>query len=319
LNVWQVASAEHCGVFKEIIPKEEMDRLAWMIVLDCSQPHMVKEEFDKWIQVVVKTQESLLTRCDAKTQGELKDKIYQHIQYYTNPNDAEAVEVTEDIKADVGINRGNPKVNIGAPLIVVLNKVDMMKPLYPAEAQANSQFEILTQFVRLWSLEYAATCFSMGKGLKEQGKRIASYLEHRVFGAPFNRGPSAVVSLTNMKDEFLFIPSGFDSKSILENQANNRSLEDPFDKYFPLAKNQSKRAKKVFAAQASADSTFLKEMSWALDNAKGKEASQRPNSTESAEESTAISGTGASTEDKRKKDSEAVQKFFTKLLESSTG
>ncbi|ETO03915.1 dynein light intermediate chain, partial [Reticulomyxa filosa] len=142
--------------------------------------------------------------------------------------------------ADVGINRSNPSVNIGAPLIVVLNKVDMMKTLYPAEAQANSQYEILTQYVRLWCLNYAATSFSMGKGLKEQGKRIASYLEHRIFGSAFNRGPSAVVSLTNMKDEFLFIPSGFDSKQILENQANTRSLADPFEKYFPLAKSLSK-------------------------------------------------------------------------------
>jgi len=284
-----------------------------MIVLDCSQPHTVKEEFDKWIQVAVKTQEALLARCDVKTQGDLKDKIYEHVQYYSNPNDAEAVEPTEDIKVDVGINRTTPSVNIGAPLIVVLNKVDMMKPLYPAEAQANSQYEILTQYVRLWCLNYAATSFSMSKGLKEQGKRIASYLEHRVFGGSFNRGPSAVVSLTNLKDDFLFIPSGFDSKQILENQANTRSLADPFDKYFPLSKNQSKSVKKKFVPQANVDSTFLKEMAWALDNAKSKDPSARPNGAETTEESTSIS------EDKRKKDAEAVQKFFTKLLESSTG
>jgi hypothetical protein len=126
-----------------------------------------------------------------------------------------------------------------------------------------------------------------------------------------------VVSLTNLKDEFLFIPSGFDSKQILENQANTRSLADPFDKYFPLSKNQSKSVKKKFVPQANVDSTFLKEMSWALDNAKSKDPSARANGTETTEESTAISSTN--TEDKRKKDAEAVQKFFTKLLESSTG
>jgi len=234
--------------------------------------------------------------------------VYEHVQYYTNPNDTEAVEATEDIKVDVGLSRSSPSVNIGAPLIVVLNRADMMKSLYPAEAQANSQYEILTQFVRLWCLDYAATSFSMSKGLKDQGKRIASYLEHRIFGTPFNRNPSAVVSLTNLKDEFLFIPAGFDSKQILENQANTRSLADPFDKYFPLAKNQSRFAKKKFVPQANVDSTFLKEMAWALENAKSKDSSLRPNGTEPTEEQTAISSTN--TDDKRKKDAEAVQKFF---------
>ncbi|ETO09920.1 dynein light intermediate chain [Reticulomyxa filosa] len=385
LNVWQVSSAEHCAVFKEIIPKEEMDRVAWMIVLDCSQPHLVKEEFDKWIQVIVKTQQDLLARCDAKLQGELKDKGFIFIFiltfffkerrnvkmffffFFPFPNISnffffDIVHLTLRIKkypkhhqtnvmhwkvffkllfvfsiflkslkkiikrinlidfflittlfekkntekggklwlADVGINRSNPSVNIGAPLIVVLNKVDMMKSLFPAEAQANSQYEILTQYVRLWCLDYAASSFSMSKGLKEQGKRIASYLEHRIFGTAFNRGPSAVVSLTNLKDEFLFIPSGFDSKQILENQANTRSLTDPFDKYFPLAKSQSKSAKKKFVPQANADSTFLKEMSWALDNAKNKDSSMR-SSSESTEDST------ISAEDKKKKDTAAVK------------
>ncbi|ETO08712.1 hypothetical protein RFI_28674 [Reticulomyxa filosa] len=76
LNVWQVTSIEHCAVLKEVIPKDEMDRLAWMIVLDCSRLHLIKEEFDKWIQVVVETQKLLLARCDTKTQEDLKDKSF---------------------------------------------------------------------------------------------------------------------------------------------------------------------------------------------------------------------------------------------------
>ena len=54
----------------------------------------------------------------------------------------------------------------------------------------------------------------MMKGLKDQARRILSYIDHRVFDTKFDRGPNAVVKLANLQEKFLFIPSGFDSKAI---------------------------------------------------------------------------------------------------------
>merc|ERR1711902_318438 len=147
-------------------------------------------------------------------------------------------------KEDLDIQRKNPELNLGVPIIVVATKCDVFRKHFQAEADAEDHFEIMCSYIRWWCMQYGAASFSMSKGLKDQARRILSYCDHRVFDSKFDRGPNAVVKLANLSEKFLFIPSGFDSKETIKAQNPNRNLEEtPFSDFFL---KESKK-KQVFA------------------------------------------------------------------------
>eukprot|EP01084_Bolivina_argentea_P080693 146147_1 len=242
LNIWQIAEPSHADVLDVVIPKEDMKNITYLICLDLSKPSTVEDEYNKWIQTITKIQNKLISRCDAQTQEKLKVKIYKHIQFYVNPKD-DTEQLPDDEKKELETQREHPSSNLGVPIMVVLTKCDIFRSLYQAEADAEDHFEIMCSYIRWWNIEYGASSFSMSKGLKDQARRILSYIDHRIFNTKFDRGPNAVVKLSNLNEKFLFIPSGFDSKETIKAQNPNRNLQEtPFNDFFK--KNQKKKKKK---------------------------------------------------------------------------
>merc|ERR1712130_73410 len=161
-----------------------------------------------------------------------------HLQFYVNPKD-DTEQLADEEKEELDIQRKDPKNNIGAPIIVVATKCDAFRTQFQADADAEDHFEIMCSYIRWWCMEYGAASFSMSKGLKDQARRILSYIDHRVFDSKFHRGPNAVVKLANMNEKFLFIPTGFDSKETIKAQNPNRTFEDEDDK--KLEENDNKK------------------------------------------------------------------------------
>ena len=87
LNIWQIAEPSHADVLVEVIPKDDMENIAYLICLDLSKPSEVEQEYNKWIDTICKIQTKLIERLDAQKQQDLKVKIYKHIQFYVNPKD----------------------------------------------------------------------------------------------------------------------------------------------------------------------------------------------------------------------------------------
>jgi len=194
----------------------------------------------------------------ATQQALLKESMYKHIQFYVNPKD-DTEQLPEEEKEELDVQRNDPEINIGAPVIVVATKCDAFRTQFEAEADAEDHFEIMCSYIRWWCMEYGAASFSMAKGLKDQARRILSYIDHRVFDSKFDRGPNAVVKLGNLNEKFLFIPSGFDSKETIKAQNPNRNLEEtPFGDFF----KQNSKKKKMLATKpkmkSDANETFLK-------------------------------------------------------------
>jgi len=215
---------------------------------------------------MTKIQAKLLSRCSATMQAQLKERMYKHIQFYVNPKD-DTEQLPDDEKEELDVQRDNPEKNIGAPLLVVTTKCDAFRTQYQAEADAEDHFEIMCSYVRWWCMEYGAASFSMSKGLKDQARRILSYIDHRVFASKFDRGPNAVVKLGNLNEKFLFIPSGFDSKETIKAQNPNRNLEEtPFGDFF----KQNSKKKQVFATKPKQKSdendTFLNGLKFDITN-----------------------------------------------------
>eukprot|EP01083_Nonionella_stella_P016026 44806_1 len=264
LNIWQIAEPSHADVLDVVIPKEDMDNIAYLICLDLSRPSTVEEEYKKWIETVVRIQNKLIARCDAVKQEELKVNIFKHTQFYVNPKD-DTEQLPEEEKEDMELERTNPELNIGAPIIVVANKCDVFRSKFDAEADAEDHFEIICSYIRWWSIKCGAASFSMAKGLKDQARRILSYIDHRVFNTKFDRGPNAVVKLSNLQEKFLFIPTGFDSKETIKAQNPNRNLEEtPFSETFK--KNEKKKKQLAMKPQMKSDANekFLKTVGFVL-------------------------------------------------------
>jgi hypothetical protein len=191
------------------------------------------------MDTITRIQTKLISRCSALIQEDLKVKIYKHVQFYVNPKD-DTEQLPEDEKKELEIQRSSPEINIGAPVIVVLTKCDIFRSLFQAEADAEDHFEIMCSYIRWWNIIAGSASFSMSKGLKDQARRILSYVDHRVFNSKFDRGPNAVVKLSNLNEKFLFIPSGFDSKETINAQNPTRNLQEtPFNDFFK--KNQKKK------------------------------------------------------------------------------
>jgi hypothetical protein len=254
-----------------------------MICLDLSQPSKVESEFNKWKEVMLRLQKQLISRCDATKQEELRTKLYRHIQFYTNPKNIGDVAVDQpdddnndnddsdneddddsdrdDQKDDVVIQRTNPSSNIGAPIIVVACKVDAFSKHWQAMADAEDHFDKMCSYLRWWCLEYGAASFSFAKGdkgAKEQARRILQYLDHRIFDSKFDRGPNEVVKLSNLSEQFLFIPSGYDSMDNIAITNSDNLEQTPFSTYFPSkAKTEKKQSLKP-RMQSQHNTAFLK-------------------------------------------------------------
>eukprot|EP00483_Globobulimina_turgida_P000983 UN00985 len=139
LNIWQIAEPSHADVLEVVIPKEDMNNLAYLICLDLSKPSSVRDEYNKWMDTITRIQKKLISRCSALIQEDLKVKIYKHVQFYVNPKD-DTEQLPEDEKKELEIQRSSPEINIGAPVIVVLTKCDIFRSLFQAEADAEGSF-----------------------------------------------------------------------------------------------------------------------------------------------------------------------------------
>merc|ERR1712244_111897 len=159
----------------------------------------------------------------------------------------------------MGMKQGNPPTDLGVPVVVVANKCDAFRKHFQADADAEDHFEIMCSYIRWWCIKYGAASFSMQKGLKDQARRILSYVDHRVFDSKFDRGPNAVVKLSNLNEKFLFIPSGFDSKETIKAQNPNRNLEEtPFSDFFKADKKKKKMLATKPKMKSDENDTFLK-------------------------------------------------------------
>merc|ERR1712087_66578 len=232
MGIWQIAEPAHASVLEVVIPAEDMSRVAYLVCLDLSKPNGVEAEFAKWMATVRKIQSKLLARCGAAQQQALKDAVSKHLQFYESPKD-DTEQMPDEEKEEQEVEQSLPAVNVGAPVLVVLNKCDAFRKHFQADADAEDHFEIICAYVRWWSIQYGAASFSMQKGLKEQARRILQYVDHRVFATKFDRGPNAVVKLANPQERFLFIPAGFDAPDTIQAQNPNRNFDEtPFNDVF---------------------------------------------------------------------------------------
>lgn len=287
LNIWQISEPAHAEVLEVVIPKEDMENLAYIVCLDLAHPDTVEDEFKRWMETISKIQNTLMRRLDPQREKAIKNKLASHIQLYINPGDdlpnpadeeeadADAVddgdgdgdeEKDEQKDEKPAVKSEGPAKNLGVPILVVANKCDAFRKHFQADADAEDHFEIMCSYIRWWCIEYGAASFSMQKGLKDQARRILSYVDHRVFGTKFDRKPNYVVKLADQAaNGFLFVPSGADALDTVKAQNPHRNFEEtPFNDLFKKDEKKKKHNEAKPRMQSDENEKFLKTMQFDL-------------------------------------------------------
>lgn len=120
-----------------------------------------------------------------------------------------------DVRLDMPLGDGVLKVNLGIPIIVICNKIDIIHQTGEKSKLLQENLDFIQMHLREYCLLYGATVMFTSSKQKESRNldTLYQYLGHRLYNFNFTQKTQIIE-----KDE-LFIPSGFDSLNLI------RSLE----------------------------------------------------------------------------------------------
>jgi len=172
-----------------------------------------------------------------KKAEELKDAVSRRIQSYEISGVEEHLLV-EDEKETQELDRGNPKINVGAPITIVLCKAAQLERNSHNETSANKIFNRLLLYLRKRCLEIGATIFTFGN--RRQGVNIKLYIDLVVMGHKLTKNPRVDnINVQDLKEEQIFLPAGFDTEITLANkQVKNKKS---FDELFPTKQKKTRK------------------------------------------------------------------------------
>jgi dynein light intermediate chain 1 len=134
--------------------------------------------------------------------------------------DGEAEDDTDDlseIKAQMPLQEGVLKVNLGIPIIVVCNKIDLL--LRGEKAPFLEQnLDFIQKHLRNYCLSYAASLIFVETITPTNVELLYRYILHRLYDFEFN------IKAQVYEKDSLFIPTGFDSQLLI-----NELCKDPGD------------------------------------------------------------------------------------------
>lgn len=143
------------------------------IVLSLDTPWEMMQQLSKWLKVLQRSLfTNMLPKMEAGLYEKMKQKIEIHIKTYEDPEldengklikkrqkadvDGSEGEEAEDMRKDLALGEGVLKVNLGIPIIVVINKVDLMFQGEKAKFLAEN-LDFIQQSIREYALQYGAT------------------------------------------------------------------------------------------------------------------------------------------------------------------
>ena len=117
----------------------------------------------------------------------------------------------DDVRLDMDLSEGVLTVNLGVPIVIVCNKVDVLQHGYKAKIiQENIEFIIM--HIRQHALLYSASVvFTSAKPKESKNLDILyQYIVHRLYDQfEFDKKPEILMH------DSLFVPSGFDSANLI--------------------------------------------------------------------------------------------------------
>ena len=225
LNIWTLQDSEKGDLFESVLKPNDLANTVATIVLSLDTPWEMMQQLSKWLKVLQRSLfTNMLPKMEAGLYEKMKKKIETHIKTYEDPQvdssgklvittrakaDGSDNEEPEDIRKNLALGEGVLKVNLGIPIIVICNKVDLLfqgeKAKYLAE-----NLDFIQQSIREYALQYGATVIFTSTLANKNLRTYYQYMLHRLYDFEFPH-PANLVDKDN-----LFLPAGFDSLKQIE-------------------------------------------------------------------------------------------------------
>ena len=117
----------------------------------------------------------------------------------------------EDIRTEMPLGEGVLKVNLGIPVLILCNKIDVIHMNSEKAKLIQENLDFIQKHVREYALQYGATVmFTSAKPKESHNLEVFySYAMNRLYDFDFVSKPQVA------EKEALFIPSGFDSLNLI--------------------------------------------------------------------------------------------------------
>jgi len=242
MKVWQLDDRNHWSLLAKLLSPGDLTNAAFVITVDLSKPWDIVSSLEKWIDVLRHVSERVTSQLSPEQQKEMKKKVSQYIQTYTEKKGEADLEISgEETKALV-IDEAVPKVNLGVPLIIMGTKADYYSRVL-AKSSADEKFEHVVRRLRAIALDHGAgLVFTSAFGEGASVQVLQDYVYTRSLGLP----QSHAAKVLGVADDCgIFVPAGFDNATLLATKVSSRS---GWTDATPLAEifaevNESKKAK----------------------------------------------------------------------------
>lgn len=144
LNIWTLQDSEKGDLFESVLKPNDLANTVATIVLSLDTPWEMMQQLSKWLKVLQRSLfTNMLPKMEAGLYEKMKQKMEMHIKTYEDPEvdvngkiiikkrqttdvDGSDHDEVEDMRKDLALGEGVLKVNLGIPIIVICNKVDLL-------------------------------------------------------------------------------------------------------------------------------------------------------------------------------------------------
>ncbi|KAL6067712.1 Cytoplasmic dynein 1 light intermediate chain 1 [Balamuthia mandrillaris] len=245
-HVWTLeGDVGHASLLEFAINEKTIGNSMVVIVLDFTQPWTFAKTLQDWLKVVEDHIEAIKLKLPKGALESLKKKAVLHFQNYKEPKPTQkgtssSVSVTSeappainaehnpsnDAQLDFGsgddtllpLGEGVLTHNLGIPIVVVCQKVDMLEGLEKEYSYRDDHFTYIQQYLRRICLQYGATLLYTSAKRNIQCSLLFNYLKHRLYNFEFH-SPAQV-----LEKDSLFVPSGWDSLAKIDIDFKNQNI-----------------------------------------------------------------------------------------------
>lgn len=150
MNIWTVHDSERFDLLESVLRPSDLVKMAVIICLDFDDPMEIMNNLRSWLKKLTKCiQSTMVPEMAIGAHEEMKKKIERHALSYEEPqlddngnliikhkeefkaggggeNDSDSADDDMDVRLEMPLGEGVLKVNLGIPIIVICNKVDLI-------------------------------------------------------------------------------------------------------------------------------------------------------------------------------------------------
>lgn len=200
LNIWTVQDSDNGDIIEAVLDPSDLSQTVATIVLSLDTPWEMMNQLSKWMKVLQKSLFKMLEKMEAGSFDKMKQKIEMHIKTYEDPimdengkvmakretkevgSDGEEIE---DMRKDLALGDGVLKVNLGIPIVVVCNKIDLLIHGEKAKFLAENM-DFIQKSVREYALQYGATVIFTSTLANKNLSTYYQYMMHRIYNFDFH-------------------------------------------------------------------------------------------------------------------------------------